>query len=139
MKLTPLLLSQIIDENDIENIYGVIGDEMVIQVKAAYSISNQQPARDNLVIEWLKNNAEFFQFSYNQLIVRNEQYDNSYYDWAETDDCVCIALDYGVELKPTKQGWHAQKGNKYFTHKKLSLAILGVVSQLDKDLHAYAS
>lgn len=139
MKLTPALLSQIIDENDIENLSANIDHEMVIQTKAAYSIANQQPARDNLVIEWLKSNAELFQFSYNQLTVRDEQYSNSYYDWTETDDCVAIAMDYKIELKPTTDGWHAMKGNKYLTHKKLSVAILGVISQLDRDLHDYAS
>ena len=139
MKLTPVLLSQIIDDNDIENLYANINEEMVIQVKAAYSIANQQPARDNLVIEWLKSNAEFFQFSYSQLIVRNDQYDNSYYDWTETDEVLGIAWDYAIDLKSTSAGWHAQRANKYFTHMKASVAILGVISQLDEGYHAYTS
>jgi hypothetical protein len=139
MKLTPLLLSQIIDENDIENFHANINDEMVIQVKAAYSIANQKPAKDSLVIKWLIDKAEYFQFSYNQFLVRYENEGNSYYDWTETDEMLGMAWHYAIDLKSTSAGWHAQRANKYFTHMKASVAILGVISQLDEGYHAYAS
>jgi len=139
MKLTPLLLSQIIDENDIENFHANISDEMVIQVRAAFSIANQKPAKDSLVIQWLIDKAEYFQFSYNQFLVRYDNEDNSYYDWSETDEMLGMAWHYAIDLKSTSEGWHAQRSNKYFTYMKASVAILGVISQLDEGYHAYAS